>query len=328
MNIEGVNLSLLQNEDNFKTNRNVRSNLIWGINDSENYKLSFFIPTFCRAKTITETIESILNQDTEVHFKIVIVDNNPERNDETEIALSAYQNNPYICYYKNEINIGMVGNWNRGYELIKSEWVSMVHDDDLISDDYVKMIQPLLTKDKDAVFCKSQYFSDEIIPIDKNEPMVVRKVLLRELAGGNIFFIIGNVMRRSCVIDLGGFNITANVCADYLFFSKMTLHKSVYMISKTLTYYRVAINEGLKISAMDKMMFYDHTIRKQIMQYLGVPNFVINIDQIYLNSVREKIRQTFNKEYIFAEFHTENKLLLFVSRVFWKLTRIYLSKCK
>ena len=88
MNIEGVHLSLLQNEDNFKTNRNVRSNLIWGINDSENYKLSFFIPTFCRAKTITETIESIWSStDTSGSAQVAIAEEQKARiAEDTRIA--------------------------------------------------------------------------------------------------------------------------------------------------------------------------------------------------------------------------------------------------
>ena len=37
-------------------------------------------------------------------------------------------------------NIGMIGNWNRLYTLARGEWVVMLHDDDLLYNDYLSIL--------------------------------------------------------------------------------------------------------------------------------------------------------------------------------------------
>ena len=42
--------------------------------------------------------------------------------------------------YVNKENIGMIGNWNRGFELANTKYVAMLHDDDMLADIYLEEI--------------------------------------------------------------------------------------------------------------------------------------------------------------------------------------------
>ena len=75
-----------------------------------------------------------MQQKTNIPFNILIVDNDPQRNCETEELIDSF-NNQNISYYKNSENIGATGNWNKLFELADTEFVTMLHDDDLLEED-------------------------------------------------------------------------------------------------------------------------------------------------------------------------------------------------
>ena len=48
-----------------------------------------------------------------------------------------FVNTGKLRYYKNVQNIGLFGNWNRCFQLACGKWVVLLHDDDLIFDDFL-----------------------------------------------------------------------------------------------------------------------------------------------------------------------------------------------
>lgn len=104
------------------------------------------IPTFRRGKLLQEAVDSALHQSFDQEFEVIVVDNNPERNDLTEKTMHVYRNNPQVAYYKNEVNLGPTGNWNRLYDLAKGDYVVMLHDDDLLFPFYLLIVFSLLKK--------------------------------------------------------------------------------------------------------------------------------------------------------------------------------------
>ena len=84
---------------------------------------SFCIPTYRRSKDLKEAIDSVFAQQTGIPFNVIVSDNNPERNDETEILINTYYaDKDNLRYIKNAENLGMAGNWNR---LVLSPHVNM-----------------------------------------------------------------------------------------------------------------------------------------------------------------------------------------------------------
>ena len=94
--------------------------------------VSIVIPTYKRVSTLRETLDSAIRQTGNHNYEILVVDNNPERGDETELLMAEYVSVKNLLYFKNTANIGMAGNWSRCSELAHGEWVVLIHDDDLL----------------------------------------------------------------------------------------------------------------------------------------------------------------------------------------------------
>jgi glycosyltransferase involved in cell wall biosynthesis len=95
--------------------------------------VSICIPTYNGEKFLKECIESCLNQSF-TDYEIVICDDGST--DKTvEIIESYSQTNKLIRFYRNEKNLGLVGNWNRCIEHAKGQWIKFVFQDDYITKD-------------------------------------------------------------------------------------------------------------------------------------------------------------------------------------------------
>lgn len=98
------------------------------------------IPTYKRAGLLKEAIDSALNQEGFEDFNVIVCDNNPERNDETEMLMKLYKDNPKVTYYKHTQNVGMAGNWNKCALLSDSDKIVLLHDDDIIYPNALKIM--------------------------------------------------------------------------------------------------------------------------------------------------------------------------------------------
>ena len=127
-----VNYDFFLIENNFKEIEGVKSEKIQGDISSKLPLVSIVIPTYKRVSTLRETLDSVIRQTGNHNYEILVVDNNPERGDETELMMAEYVSVKNLLYFKNTENIGMAGNWSRCSELANGEWVVLIHDDDLL----------------------------------------------------------------------------------------------------------------------------------------------------------------------------------------------------
>ncbi len=102
---------------------------------------SIVIMTYKRIDFLLEAIAGTIGQVFDRPYEIVIVDNDPE-SDGHERVLAAYPalSGRNFRYYRNDQNLGMFGNFNRCIELARAEWMTILHDDDLLSDDFLTLI--------------------------------------------------------------------------------------------------------------------------------------------------------------------------------------------
>ena len=81
--------------------------------DTEDFDIeaSVIIPVKNRVKTIKDAIESVLNQETDFPFNLIIVDNHS--NDGTSEAIASYNNNPKIIHIQPQrTDLGIGGCWD------------------------------------------------------------------------------------------------------------------------------------------------------------------------------------------------------------------------
>lgn len=223
-------------------------------------KVTIAIPTYKRADLLKEALDSALNQTDYDDYDVLVVDNNPDRNDETEKLLLTY-NNPRLSYYKNTKNLGMTGNWNRLYEIAKGEWVVMLHDDDLLNEKYLSYLFNIIIKkfeDKYSIYAVSfnslNLISNNGVFGEYNTrgKIAIERIQYKDFCHGNIIGPpLGLCIRKKDMIKIGGFNDTYYPVIDYEFYIKASFYaKMVKVTGIPLCTYRIQENESLKIETV------------------------------------------------------------------------------
>lgn len=251
----------------FKKYESIPSILKFGKRNMGKVDISICIPTFRRPDLLEECINSCLNQKANnLSTEIIIVDNNPEPNNDN-LKLIQRLGRLEICYYQNEENIGIFGNWNRCIELAKGKWVSLLHDDDLLAPDcfysWEKLIIFSKVPDRLAYIKVPAVDFVDLQDIIKNSGIKDR---IRKRYGIRFYMVnkfdliaegvpgkygmptAGTLMKRDAVLEIGGYN-TEHFFPSEDVFLPVRLFNNGYKIISTIAplgYYRCAVNESTK----------------------------------------------------------------------------------
>lgn len=257
----GEKYDFFAKHENFGLISSVKSVLIMDGNAPREPEITIFIPTYLRADSLKQTLEGAVRQSSFYSFEILVLDNNPDRDDETEILMRQYNKYP-IRYYKNEENLGMVGNWNRGYELARGKWVTMIHDDDLLHTEYLSVISSFLSSFKsfDGLFCANIRFHEIVPSVQIPTEILAKRMTPYNVVWKNDFPIAGNLLKRQMVIESGGFDPETYAAQDYAFYIYLSHHYRLYKISAPLAFYRMGLNLSLKIETIDSFVHVNHLI--------------------------------------------------------------------
>jgi UDP-D-galactose:(glucosyl)LPS alpha-1,6-D-galactosyltransferase len=209
--------------------------------------ISVLIPTYNRPNYFIQALESAINQ-TFKNIEIIVCDNS--QNNETKEIIEPYlKENINLRYYKNEENLGMVGNMRKCLHYAHGELIAFLLDDDMWAPTKLEKIAPWFNDEK------VQYVtSPKLIINENNEGINVEnkifdydKVMegkqLAEFALVNDNFIgePSVVVYRKSALELpfgefGGhtFNYMVDLAS---WFNILKKGKAVY-IDETLTYFR------------------------------------------------------------------------------------------
>ena len=249
----------LKYENNFKKFDHIRSNLVYGdLNYQDNPLVTIAIPTYKRPELLKEALDSALNQNDFNSYEVIVVDNDADSIDyesETEKLIKSYGDSK-ILYYKNEKNLGIYGNWNRCLQLARGKWYTMLHDDDLLLNDFLKETLYILDRNPKIACLKARHrILDEREGAEKNSLKETVKNFRRKIwKYSELDFLIGNpiggpvgiVIDREKAINLGGFNEDYHPSSDYVFFTRYCMDYNIYYYNKMLCLYRVGENESLR----------------------------------------------------------------------------------
>lgn len=235
----------------------------------EGAKYTIAIPTYKRANLLKEAIDSCLAQKTSIPFVIMVVDNNPERNCETEQLIQSYKVSN-LLYYKNTKNIGASGNWNKLFHLAITDYVVMLHDDDLLYNDYIEKIDRIICLYKGSV--EVIYPAIEIFTQNKNSFERQRKGAIRamrlhsyDFQFGNTCDIVGVCFSRKSIIEENGFDDFFYPSLDYEMHVRLSKkNKIIKLFGVPLVLYRILENDSLKLSTMIEVAKKDKEIIESI----------------------------------------------------------------
>jgi glycosyltransferase involved in cell wall biosynthesis len=114
-----------------------------------NKKIAVCIMTYNRINFLEKTINSVLNSQFNNYSIFVFNDNS---NDGTFNYLASLEKNKTITAVNNTNTLGQFQNANYILENLKSEYIMILHDDDLIKQNYLKSSFELIEADKEISF--------------------------------------------------------------------------------------------------------------------------------------------------------------------------------
>lgn len=244
----------------FEQFEDIESVLVYGDINEEMPYISYVIPTFCRPDLLVKTIKSILKQKEVYSYEIIIVDNSEDftNNNPNKSAIERIDDK-HVRLYVNEKNLGQAGNWNRGIELARGKYVSLIHDDDLLNSNYsTEIFKCIHNAEKSSskvgiIKVKFLEFNDENnIPVfkSKNRGGIIRHTSIDSMING--FGLTncptcGIILNPEAVIEAGGFNMDYYPSFDYILGQQICeCGYSTFVTEDVLGLYRIGVNDTLK----------------------------------------------------------------------------------
>ncbi len=250
-------------QDGFAPTRAVSSNLIYGTKKKNLPNVCIMIPTYRRADTLEVSLLSAINQVNFSPYEIIVIDNDADVDPATDKLMKRITNQyDNVLYYRNEKNIGMVGNWNRCIELSRSEVFCILHDDDQIFPDYLEQLLPIANSVEFGaigVFNRAFYFSDGGEKQGANDRF--KRIIVKMRGNRLIPFYLKDAVtnmrpsptaclynKRACM-EIGGFSfdfIGEGQLSDNVFFCRMRKQWPVYVCPQILALRGIGDNDSYR----------------------------------------------------------------------------------
>lgn len=220
--------------------------------------ISICIPVYNGQHYLKECLDSCLFQEYE-NYELVICDDGSQ--DESLSIISTYaQQHKKIRYFKNEKNLGLVGNWNRCIELAEGEWIKFVFQDDYITRDclkeFVAAMQPdsvLLLSERNFIlpdkpsFEEIEYYTHGVRTLTNTGQGVHRNYSAGALARISVQNMCMNfigepslsLFKKDLVKKLGYFNPVLKQICDLEFLLRVGSNYGLTYIPKKLCAFRI-----------------------------------------------------------------------------------------
>jgi glycosyltransferase involved in cell wall biosynthesis len=260
-----------------------------GVDGAAPAELTIAIPTFRRPALLLQAVESVARQHRLDGVELLIVDNDAQADDAFFAELQRRAGPVPLRYFRNEENVGMFGNWNRCIALCRTDWMTILNDDDLLLPDYVEEMTQLRQRvDSVAYACRCQVLDERPVEKQGNRRFnIVNR--LRALQSGTPLRYYGSVdyflqnrhygslgilFSRRMASERNGFAAEYYPSADYEFFSGLTARGRITQLDKPLAVYRISVNESLKLETIDGWRRIDAVIRRRLGDRVAAPEWL------------------------------------------------------
>ena len=136
--------------------------------DSANTLVSVCIPAYNAEAHIRQTIQSVLDSTYET-IEVVVSDDASV--DGTRSVIEAIPD-PRVRYYRNESNLGPVGNWNRSLSYARGGFVSLLNHDDRFAPEWLAVAVKGLQSHPEAGWSSSDF---HVLAADESVVRTVRR---------------------------------------------------------------------------------------------------------------------------------------------------------
>jgi glycosyltransferase involved in cell wall biosynthesis len=219
-------------------------------------KVSVCVPTYNGSVFLRECLDSILAQ-TFSDFELIIVDD--KSNDGTVSIANEYAlNDSRITVFSNDLNLGLVENWNRCIEISTGEWIKFVFQDDTIAPNCLERMLEESTIDCDLVFCRRNFIfeanvseekrkeysrfvdSDKVLPdVTQINAYEYCKVMIARPWENMIGEPTSSMIRRRAFDRFGKFNPNLIQICDLEFWNRVATNLGITFVRENLASFRV-----------------------------------------------------------------------------------------
>lgn len=204
--------------------------------------VSVIIPAYNSAAYTVETVESVLAQ-TYRSFEVIVVDDGST--DHTREALAPYDGQVHYIYKQNG---GACSARNEGIRHAKGEYIACLDCDDLWLPEKLEYSLPVLEREPDMGFVFSPCYT-----IDPAGEIIGEVHYTFDLEQAYLGLLMHNfvmaptvVMRRSCLEQVGLFDESIFIPADWDLWLRLSRQFRVGYVDRPLSKYRVASNFTLR----------------------------------------------------------------------------------
>jgi glycosyltransferase involved in cell wall biosynthesis len=197
-----------------------------------------FVPAYNAAPFVERAVQSVLNQ-TFQDFELLILDD--ASTDGTPQVVAPYREHPKVTYVRNEANLGMAANWNKGISLLSNRYVAKLDADDYYHSNFLAEVVGALEEIPSVglVFCGLNWLTRggeqtrRIRSYTSSWAMdgkLFRSNLLRKFVAHSATICV----RRDCYERLGGFVEEMRIHCDWEMWMRIASHYDVAYVDEIL----------------------------------------------------------------------------------------------
>ncbi len=256
--------------------------------------VSICIPTYAGEQYLADAIQSVLDQNYRSLEVIIVDDCSP---DSTAEVVAKFKDDR-IHYFRNEVNLGPEGNWNRCLELANGDYYKLLPHDDILMPDcietQVSVFEADIEKKIALVFGGKAVINADGKSIVTRIPLGKRALTLKadELiqkcirSGANIIGEPGCGLIRSELIDkVGPYNADYPYVIDLDYWFRVLLHGDAHSTGKITSKFRISENAwSTKIGKKQHSDYFG-----MVEKYSADPRYKINAVSKLLGKINSYI---------------------------------------
>jgi len=252
----------------------------WGEYMEVPHDISIVIITYKRLDLLKETIQSVLTQAGNVEYQLIIIDNAGISEGVTDVE--EYINtlgDRHIIYFQQDeekaLELRKYSLYDAGVVLAKTEWVTVVHDDDILHPLFLDSVSGILGSHNeiDALTVDLFPFNDfEKVDFDSSKGKKSTKLSRyteAELMDYETKSFLGTVVKRSIYLKIGFFCNYDNIQSlseidDYVFLLRLSHKYQTYYYDRKLYGYRSWEGASSNKAEWDNVIVCTHYLKTSI----------------------------------------------------------------
>lgn len=251
--------------------------------------ISIVLPVYNGAKYLRESIDSVLAQ-TYTNWELLIVDD-CSRDETPAIAQEYAQKDSRIRYYRNEENLRLPRNLNKGFSLTRGDFLTWTSDDNRFHPNALQRMLEVLKAHPTAQFT---FASFRVIDANDSEIefRLVNKEFRKRMVGYNC---IGAcfLYTRKAYQEVGDYDPTLTLVEDFDYWQRILIKFDMVPIQEVLYDYR--LHDGALTSTMRQEQF-NRNREKMLLKNIGSFGKLDTLQKYYFYSALHECREKLGDE--------------------------------